>query len=796
MLKNYFKIAWRNFFKNKISSFVNISGLASGMAVSMLIGLWIWDELSFNKSFKNYDHIAQVLTNANYNGGIGTDYNTAPPYGDELRNNFGSDFKHVLMTSRALSVVLSSGEKNLMKTGYYFEPGITDMLDLKMIKGTHAGLKDPSSILLSESVAKAFFGDADPMGKTMKIDNKINVMVTGVYEDLPYNTEFADMGFVAPWQLYVMNDRWIRKDNWEQDGFQTYVQIADHADMDKVSHEIRDLKLNRIDKEKAKANPQVFLLPMSKFHLYSDFDNGVIVGRNAQFVWMYGIIGIAVLLLACINFMNLATARSEKRAKEVGIRKTIGSLRTQLVKQFLVESILVVLFSFLLSLMVVQLMLPLFNEVADKKMVLPWANIFFWLIGLGFSLITGFIAGSYPAFYLSSFKPVKVLKGTFKAGKFASVPRKALVVLQFTVAIVLIIGVIIIYRQIQLGKSRPVGYQREGLIDVTTPTDEIHDHIDVVRHELKGSGAVSEIAETVNPVTTLGFAGNGFQWANRPIDENFWIGKAYITPEYGKTVGWQIIQGRDLSRSFATDSTAVILNESMVKYMGIKNPVGMVIKETLFGKTTSYTVVGVVKDMLMQSPYRSVKETIYIPDNEKTYHVAIRLTPHINVNAALGKIEAVFRKYAPNSPFEYKFVDSEYERKFGDEERVSKLASVFAVLAILISCLGLFGMASFMAEQRTKEIGVRKVLGATVINLWGLLSKEFVILVIISFLIASPIASYFMYNWLQDYQYRTELSWWIFAMAGAGALIITLATVSFQAIKAALANPVQSLRME
>ncbi len=796
MLKNYFKIAWRNFFKNKISSFVNISGLAAGMAVSMLISLWIWDELSFNKSFKNYDHIAQVLTNANYNGGIGTDYNTAPPYGDELRNNFGADFKHVLMTSRALSVVLSSGEKNLMKTGYYFEPGITDMLDLKMIKGTHAGLKDPSSILLSASVAKAFFGDADPMGKTMKIDDKINVMVTGVYKDLPYNTEFADMSFVAPWQLYVMNDRWIRKDNWEQDGFQTYVQIADHADMDKVSHEIRNLKLNRIDKEKAKANPQVFLLPMSKFHLYSDFDNGVIVGRNAQFVWMYGIIGIAVLVLACINFMNLATARSEKRAKEVGIRKTIGSLRTQLVKQFLVESILVVLFSFLLSLIVVQLMLPLFNEVADKKMVLPWANIFFWLIGLGFSLITGFIAGSYPAFYLSSFKPVKVLKGTFKAGKFASVPRKALVVLQFTVAIVLIIGVIIIYRQIQLGKSRPVGYQREGLIDVTTPTDEIHDHIDAVRHELKESGAVSEIAETVNPVTTLGFAGNGFQWANRPIDENFWIGKAYITPEYGKTVGWQIIQGRDLLRSFATDSTAVILNESMVKYMGIKNPVGMVIKETLFGKTTSYTVVGVVKDMLMQSPYRPVKETIYIPDNEKTYHVAIRLTPHINVNAALGKIEGVFRKYAPNSPFEYKFVDSEYERKFGDEERVSKLASVFAVLAILISCLGLFGMASFMAEQRTKEIGVRKILGATVINLWGLLSKEFVILVIISFLIASPIASYFMYNWLQDYQYRTELSWWIFALAGAGALIITLATVSFQAIKAALANPVQSLRME
>jgi len=796
MFKNNFKIAWRNLLKNKVSSFINISGLAAGMAVAMLIGLWIWDELSFNKSFKNYGRIAQVMTNSKYNGGIGTDYNTAPPYGDELRNNFGTDFKHVLMTSRAIPIVLSSAEKNLMKTGYYFEPGITDMLKLKMLKGSHDGLKDPSSILLSASVAKAFFGDSDPMGRLMKIDNKKSVVVTGVYEDLPYNTEFADMQFIAPWQLYVTTSPWIRIDNWEQDGFQTYVQIADNADMVEVSHKIRDLKLNRIDKEKAKADPVVFLLPMSKFHLYSDFDNGVAIGRPAQFVWMYGIIGICVLLLACINFMNLATARSERRAKEVGIRKTIGSLRTQLIKQFLTESLLVVFFSFLLSLIVVQLMLPLFNEVAGKKMVLPWSSISFWLIGLGFSLITAFIAGSYPAFYLSSFKPIKVLKGTFKAGKLASIPRKTLVVLQFTVSIVLIIGVIIIYRQIQLGKSRPVNYQREGLMTVTTPTDEIHDHIDMFRNELKESGAVLEIAETVNPVTTLGFAGNGFQWDNRPIDENFWIGKAYITPEYGKTVGWQIIQGRDLSRAFASDSTGVILNESMVKYMGIKNPVGMTIKETLFGKTTSYTVLGVVKDMLMQSPYSPVKETVFIANNEKTYNVAIRINPQMNLNTATGKIETIFKKFAPNSPFEYRFVDSEYERKFGDEERVSKLASVFAILAIFISCLGLFGMASFVAEQRTKEIGVRKVLGATVINLWALLSKEFVILVTISLLIASPIALYFMHNWLQNYQYRTDLSWWIFASAGLLTIAIALITVSFQAVKAAVANPVKSLRTE
>jgi ABC-type antimicrobial peptide transport system permease subunit len=796
MLRNYFKIAWRNMLKNKTSSFINISGLGVGMAVAMLIGMWIWNELSFNKSFQNYDRIAQVMTNAAYNGGINTDFNSAPPYGEELRNHFGRDFKYVLMTSNAQKMVVSSGEKNLLKSGYYFEPGITDMLGLKMIKGSRAGLQNASSILLSESVVKAFFGDADPMGKSMKIDNKENVIVTGVYEDIPSNTDFSDMEFIAPWQLYVSSDPWIRKDNWEQDGFQTYVQLADHANMDKVSYEIRNLKLDRIDQSAAKSRPQVFLLPMSKFHLYSDFDNGKIVGRAAQFVWMYGIIGAFVLLLACINFMNLATARSEKRGKEVGIRKTIGSLRNQLIKQFLCESVLVVSFSFIGSLMFALLLLPLFNYIADKKIEIPWANPFFWLIGVGFSLLTGLIAGSYPAFYLSSFKPVKVLKGAFRAGRYASVPRKILVVLQFTVSIALIIGVTVVYRQIQLGKDRPAGYKREGLITVATPTDEIHDHIEAVREALKRSGAITEIAETVNPVTMLGFASNGLSWNARPIDQNFWIGKAYITPEYGKTIGWQIIEGRDLSREFATDSLAMILNESMVKYMGLKHPVGTIIKETIFGKTTSYTVVGVVKDMLMQSPYRPVKETVFISDNEKTYYVSIRLNPGKSTNAALGQIENIFKQFAPGTPFDYNFIDSEYARKFSDEERVSDLASLFTILAIFISCLGLFGMASFMAEQRRKEIGVRKVLGASVFSVCRLLSKDFVTLIIISLLISSPIAYYFMNKWLQTYELRTEMPWWIFAAAGTGTMFIALLTVSYESIKAAMSKPIQNLRSE
>ncbi len=796
MFRSYLKTAWRNLSGNRTSSIINIGGLAVGMAVAMMIGLWIWDELSFNKYFKNYDRIAQVMVNMNYNGGTNTDWNTAPPFPGELRNVYGNEFKQVLITSLPNKMVLAAGEKKLMKTGYYFEPGVTDMLSLKMLWGTRAGLKDPSSILLSETLAKTFFGDADPMGRRMKIDNKEDVTVTGVYEDIPYNTDFSDMEFIAPWQLYVSNSPWMRKDSWEQDGFQTFVQLKDHADMNKVSAKIKNLMLNRVSAEKAKSKPVVFLFPMSRWHLYSDFDNGVNVGGSIKFVWLYGMIGVFVLLLACINFMNLATARSEKRAKEVGIRKAIGSMRSQLIKQFLSESFLVVAFAFLLSLVLVQLMLPFFNQVADKKMQLLWTNPLFWIAGIGFSLFTGLIAGSYPAFYLSSFKPVKVLKGTFRAGRFAAVPRKILVVLQFTVSTVLVIGVIVVFRQIQLGKDRPVGYNRNGLLTVETPTSEIHDHLDAVRADLKNSGAVTEVAESTNPVTMLGFATNGLQWNDRPIDQNFWIGKAYISPEYGRTVGWHIIEGRDFSRAFATDTSGIILNETVVKYMGLKKPIGTVIKETLFGKTTAFTVIGVVQDMLMQSPYRPVKETVYIYDDDKSNYVNVRINPAVSTAAALGKIESVFRKYSPGSPFEYRFIDTEYAKKFGDEDRISKLAGFFATLAIFISCLGLFGMASFMAEQRTKEIGVRKVLGASVLNLWRLLSGEFVVLVIISLCIAAPLAYYFMHNWLQNYAYHTALSWWIFAASGIGAMIITLLTVSYQAIKAALANPVKSLRTE
>jgi putative ABC transport system permease protein len=794
MIKNYLRTAWRNLLKNKAHSFINISGLSVGMAVAMVIGFWIWDEISFNKNFQNYDRVAQIMQNQTFDGVVGTQ--TAVPYlmGEELKKNYGSDFKYITMASWTKKHVLSSGEKKLTKIGNFFEPQITEMLSLEMLKGSRDGLHDMHTILLSASTAKALFGDADPMDKIIKIDNDLEVKVTGIYKDLPDNSDFRDLTFIAPWKLFIDNQNWSEKSTnpWRANFTQTYVQLADNADMDKVSAKIRDVKLRRVTPADAAFKPVIFLLPMKKWHLYSDFKDGINVGGRIQFVWLFGIIGVFVLLLACINFMNLSTARSEKRAKEVGIRKAIGSLRRQLVTQFFFESILVSVLAFVLSLILADLALPFFNLVADKKISFPWDHPLFWIMGLCFSLITGLIAGSYPALYLSSFQPVKVLKGVFRVGRFASVPRKILVVLQFTVSVTLIIGTIIVFRQIQFAKNRPIGYSREGQIMLPMATDDIHKHFDAIRTELIQSGAVAEMAESSSSTTMVNEVDNGFEWSGKAAAVSGNFAACFISQEFGKTIGWEFKEGRDFSRAFATDSTAMIINETAANFMGLKHPIG----ETIKWDGKSLHIIGVVKDMLMQSPYSPVFRTVFVLTTEATNYVNIRINPTTSSSIALQKIETVFKKYNPAVPFEYSFIDEEYAKKFSDEERIGKLAGCFAGLAIFVSCLGLFGMASFMAEQRTKEIGVRKLLGASVFNLWRLLSKDFVLLVVLSLLIASPVAWYFMNNWLQHYDYRADITWWIFAAAGSGAMLITLLTVSYQAIRAAIANPVKSLKSE
>jgi putative ABC transport system permease protein len=529
---------------------------------------------------------------------------------------------------------------------------------------------------------------------------------------------------------------------------------------------------------------------MNKWHLYSDFKDGINTGGAISNVWLFGIIGLFVLLLACINFMNLSTARSEKRSKEVGIRKSVGSRRGQLIIQFFSESVMMSVFAFCAALILVMLILPSFNVIADKKLSILWADPVFWLIGIGFSVVTGLFAGLYPALFLSSFQPVKVLKGTFKAGRFASLPRKVLVVTQFTISITLIIGTMVVYKQIDHGQNRPMGYNTDGLISVSINEERLK-HFEAIRTELKNTGAIVEMAESDSPTTEDWNTSSGFDWEGKDPNLGVAFPNNAVSHDYGKTIGWEIKEGRDFSRDFASDSSSFILNESAAKFIGLKDPVGKVIR----WEGRPYTVIGVVKDMLVQSPYRPVRPSLFhLSTNHNVF--ILKVDPEMSVRDALGKIETVFRKHNPSAPFQADFADEEFARKFGNEKRIGTLAAFFAILAILISCLGLFGLASFVAEQRTKEIGIRKILGASVANLWQMLSKDFVALVILSCLISIPIAYYYLNNWLQAYEYRTDIPWWIFAIAGSGALIITLLTVSFQAVKAALMNPVNSLRSE
>ncbi|MEO6722241.1 MAG: ABC transporter permease [Ferruginibacter sp.] len=793
MLKNYLKITFRNLRRNKVYSLINITGLSAGMAVAIIIGLWIWDELSFDKYHQNYERIAMVKQHLTNNGETTTQSAIPFPLAEELRSKYGSNFKRVVLTGGQGDHILSLGEKKLMKGGVYMEPSGPDLLSLKMLKGSRSGLKDLSSILISQSAAKAYFGDEDPMNKTLKIDNQLDVQVTGVYEDLPANTTMAGTLFIAPWQLYYNNTEWVRtiKDPWRPNAFNILVQLADNTDFEKVSVKIKDAKLNKVNKELAKKKPALFLQPMSQWHLYEDFKNGVNVGGRIQYVWLFGIIGVFVLLLACINFMNLSTARSEKRAKEVGIRKAIGSLRRQLIHQFFMESLLMVFISFIVSILLAQLALPFFNEVAGKEMSILWSSPVFWLLGVAFTLITGLVAGSYPALYLSSFEPVKILKGTFKVGRWAAVPRKVLVVLQFSVSVTMIIGTIIVFRQIQFTKNRPLGYSSNGVVSVPTSTPEIYKHFETVKNELQRTGSVTSMAGSASPLTGLWNSTSGIDWNGKDPNLAVDFSVVRISPDYGKTINWQFVDGRDFSKDFS-DSTNIILNEAAVKFMGLKNPVG----ETVRWFGDPYKIIAVSKDMIMQSPYEPVRPTIFALQEEAPDFILLKLNPNTSPHKAVTDIETVFKKFNPAQPFDYHFVDVEYAKKFGNEERIGRLAGFFAILAIFISCLGLFGMSSFIAEQRIKEIGVRKVLGASVFNVWRLLSKDFILLVIIALAIAIPLAWYFMNNWLQNYTYHTNVSWWIFVAAAIGALMITLVTVSFQAIKAGVANPVKSLRTE
>jgi ABC-type antimicrobial peptide transport system permease subunit len=791
MFKNYFLTAWRNLNKNKAYSFINIGGLAIGMSVAMVIGLWVWDELSFDKSHKNYDRIAQVWQFVKF-GAEKSSYNSLPiPLAAELREKY-TDFAAVSVSTYNRTTILTIGDKKLSRTGMFVEPDFPKMMTVEMIGGSADQLRDIHSILISQSLAKAIFATGDPLNKIIRLNNKENVQVAGVYKDFPGNSSFKDVFFLASWQLFTTMDGYAKRasDQWDENSFQIFAQLKDGADIKNVSSKIKDIRMKREDPPKYK--PEFFLHPMSKWHLQGDFKNGVNEGGLIRLVRLFGMAGIFVLLLACINFMNLSTARSEKRAKEVGIRKTLGSGRPQLIHQFFSESILVSFIALLLCLLIVQLLLPFFNQITNKNMAVLWSNSLFWLAAITFCLVTGLIAGSYPALYLSSFKPIKVLKGRFKAGRLASLPRKVLVVFQYSISVTLIIGAIVVFRQINYAKDRAPGYESDGLLEINMSTPDLREHYEALRMDLLNTGAIAELSQSSGTIVDDYGGTTNISWRDKAKDMRPLLMSNFITHDYGKTIGWKVLVGRDFSKDFSTDTSAIIINEAAMKLMGFNDPLNEFVKFN--GK--DYKVVGVVNNMIKGSPFAAVKPSFYTINFRAVNVINIKLSANSSIREALVKMENIFKKYDPAAPFEYKFADEQYAAKFAIEQRIGKLAGFFAAFAIFISCLGLFGLASFVAEQRKKEIGIRKVLGATITGVWQLLSREFLVLVLIAILIASPIAWYIMHQWLENYEYRTQIVWWIFGAASSGALIITFLTVSFHAIKAALANPVKSLRTE
>jgi putative ABC transport system permease protein len=793
MFKNYLLLALRQLRKNRGYSFINIFGLATGMAIALAIGIWASDELSVDQDIPNGDRVVEIMQSQWPKGQ--TDEKTPPTYiGYTVsaalnpwlqKGNYQDVFAQTAMTLWAGQHLLVTGDKSIAREGTSAEYTFPLIFGYRFLSGTAESMRDPNTALISRSTAMALYGTENAVGKTFSYENRRPFTIGGVYADQPKNSSLKDIDFF----ISMANEEtsWVNKvNNFESHNCRMFALLAPHVTADQATARIKNICSPHVNF----AYETYRAFPFKSLYLYYDEGKSVGGGRLI-YVRMLGIIGIFILLLACINFMNLATARSEKRAKEVGIRKTVGSLRGHLIAQFLGESVLLACLSFVLSIVLAAVTLPWFNQLAGKNMIFPWKSPVFWSLSLLCTLLTGLLAGSYPAFYLSGFQPVQVLKGIFHAGKGASNPRKVLVVTQFSISLALVICTIVVFRQIQFAKDQPLGYAQAGLINVPDNTKELDNHYEALRRSLLNTGVVAGIANSSTSINEF-YENDFLQWEGMSEEaKNQSFRSIFVNADYGSTMGWSILKGRDFSREHLTDSSAAIVNETGARILGFKDPIGKTIK--FFGK--SYTIIGVTKNMISNSAYDPIQPAIFMGEGGHNVFT-IRIKPGTPVRTALAAMEPVFKQFNPASPFIYSFIDEEYQKKFNTESRIGHLATVFSALAVIISCLGLFGLASFVAEQRTKEIGVRKVLGAGVTGLWALLSADFIKLVALSMLISMPLSYYCMNQWLQNYALHTALSVWIFVVAGMGLLFITLATVSYQAVRAALMNPVESLRTE
>ena len=786
MLKNYFKIAWRNIIRNKGFSFLNIAGLSIGLAATMLILLWVGFELSYDKFHEKKDRIFEVYNRYNVSGEIWA-WNTTPKVMAKAIKNDYQEVDKVVRMDWSNSALFSYEEKRINANGHLVDPEFLEVFSFPLVKGDpKSALEGVNSVVISKNLANSLFGSVNVLGELVKLDNEHEFKITGILDDLPVNSSL-NFEYLIPWAYMVQLG--YEDDNWSNNSTTTYILLKDGVNSSNFNSKIGSLR-NKYDKESP--DMETFIHPFTRKHLYSSFENGQEAGGRIDIIRMFAIIAGFILLIACINFMNLSTARSEKRAKEVGIRKVVGAQKQSLIGQFIGESFFITIIAGLFALLIVAIFLPSFNQLVGKELSIDIQNKWFWISGLGILLITGIVAGSYPALYLSSFRPVSVLKGTFKKVNTLIAPRKVLVVLQFTFAISLIIATIIVNRQLKNAQDRQMGYSKDGLVYVMMVGD-VQKNYTLIKNELLSTGVATSVVKTSAPITEGWSNSWGFEWQGKDPKDRTIIDRFCADDNIVETVGFELVAGRDFDlSSFPTDSTAMIINEAAAQHMQFEDPIGQIVKDN----GTEWHIVGVVKDFVLKSPFQPI-EPLAIEGAKGWFNVIhFKLNEKNSTADNLASAESIFKKFNPEYPFTYQFVDTEYQQKFDDQKKTGDLASIFTILAIIISCLGLFGLASYMAESRIKEIGIRKVLGASVGNITTLLSKEFIKLVLLSFVLAIPISWYFMNQWLENFAYRINISWWIFFLAGITAILIALITVSYQSIKAAIANPVKNLRSE
>lgn len=782
MIGNNVKIAWRNLGKRKGFSILNIAGLALGLASALLILLWVKHERSVDNFHAKGDRLYVAMNRGMLNNELYCWPTTPKPLGPALI----ADYPEVEQVARysGTGFLFTVEETQANAGGAFVDSTFLSLFDFPLVAGNpRMALSSANDIVLTEALAMRLFGKTDVLGQQVRIDSADYATVSGVLKNLPTNTRFR-FDYLLPW-TYM--ERLGRSDDlWGNNSVFTYVELTPQAQLAKVNQNIQNVSIKNGDTKN-----EIFLHSFPDWWLHSDFENGHLAGGRIEMVRLFTAIAVFILLIACINFMNLSTARSEKRAKEVGVRKVVGARRHALIGQFLTESVLLASLAGVLSIAMVLVSLPAFGELVGTQLAIDFSSVSLWAGILGVILFTGVLAGSYPAFFLSGFKPVKVLKGTFKGFNKAVNPRKALVVLQFTIAIVLMVATFIIRQQIQHAQDRQNGYDKNNLIYIFLSGD-IPKNFQLIKHALLNDNVATSITRTLSPVTNIW--SNGFiDWDGKTPDNSQTFDHLHVDEGAVTTLGLELVQGRDLDLTkFPTDSNAALITESAQRAMGLDDPIGKTIRD----RGQDWHIVGVVKDVIMGSPFERIRPIVMYGASSWFSVMHIKFNPDLPTQAAVDKTREILKTYNPNEPFNYIFIDQEYAAKFRDTQRLGDIAGVFTFLTIFISCLGLFGLAAYMAENRIKEIGVRKVLGASMLSLVNLLNKEFLILVSIACLVAFPIAYWVMDHWLDTFSYHTDIHWWVFAAIGISALLISLLTVSWQAVRAAVANPVESLRDE